>query len=136
MTPSRTYLPDRSASMRWFVAAAAIVAVSTLTVAPIAQATPDARASAEIEQLLGAIDHSGCTFVRSGEEYTGAQARRHLELKLGFARSRIDSADQFVRDLASASSTTGEAYRIRCGRDESAARTWLESRLRSIRSLR
>ncbi|MEP7207226.1 MAG: DUF5329 family protein, partial [Casimicrobiaceae bacterium] len=88
--------------------AAALVAVSALAVAPIAEATPDARASAEIDQLLGAIDHSGCTFLRSGKEYTGAEARRHLEFKLGFARSRIDSADQFVRDLASASSTTGE----------------------------
>ncbi len=89
--------------------------------------------AAEIDQLLGSIASSGCTFVRSGKEYDGASARRHLEFKLGFVRSRIETADQFVRDLASASSTTGEAYHVRCGAADSTAGAWLEARLKAIR---
>ncbi|MEP6656849.1 MAG: DUF5329 family protein [Betaproteobacteria bacterium] len=116
-------------------ALAALVLVSTL-IATGASASPDARASAEIDQLLGDIANSGCTFIRSGKEYTGQEARRHIAFKYGFVRSRIDSADQFIRDLASTSSTTGEAYHIRCASAQTDARPWLETRLKAARGQR
>jgi hypothetical protein len=102
--------------------------------ASAASAAPDTRATAEIEHLLGTIARSDCTFIRGGKEYSGSEARKHLELKLGFVRGRIDSADQFVRDLASASSTTGEPYRIRCGAAQTSARAWLDAQLEAIRA--
>ncbi len=109
------------------------LALASGLLASTAYATPDARATAEIDQLLATIGSSGCTFVRSGKEYDGAAARKHLEFKLGFVRSRLASADQFVRDLASTSSTTGEAYHIRCNGNDSTAGSWLEAKLKSIR---
>jgi hypothetical protein len=112
------------------------VVLASLFAAGTAQAAPDARASAEIDQLLGAIASSGCTFVRSGKEYSAAQARKHLEFKLGFVRSRIDSADEFIRDLASASSTTGEAYHMRCAGTDTTTRPWLDAQLKLIRHQR
>lgn len=118
------------ASVRPTLAALVLAAAFT---APAAQATPDARASAEIDALLGNIARSNCTFVRAGKEYTGAEARKHLEFKLGFVRSRLDTADQFVRDLASTSSSTGEAYHIRCNGNDNLARNWLDAQLKTIR---
>ena len=128
MTPSH-----RTDSLR--AALTALVLVSILT-ATGASASPDARGSAEIDQLLGDISNSGCTFIRSGKEFTGQEARRHLAFKYGFVRSRIDSADQFIRDLASASSTTGEPYHIRCADAQTDARPWLEARLKAARRQR
>jgi len=123
--------PSLGAALRPMLFAAALAAASF---SPIAAGSPDARASAEIKKLLSAIDHSDCTFLRSGKAYSGTQARRHLEFKLGFVRSRLESADQFVHDLASASSTTGEPYHIRCGDRETEARTWLDAQLKTIRA--
>lgn len=128
MTPLQSTGPLRAAL-------ATLVLASALT-ATAASASPDARASAEIDHLLGDISNSGCTFIRSGKEYNGQEARRHLEFKYGFVHSRIDSADQFIRDLASASSTTGEPYHIRCADAESGARSWLEAKLKAIRGQR
>jgi len=120
----------RTGSVRPTVAALALAAA---VFSPLANATPDAKASAEIDQLLTAIQKSNCTFVRSGQEYDGSAARKHLEFKLGFVRSRLDTADQFVEKLASASSTTGEAYHIRCSGNDNLARTWLDAQLKVIR---
>lgn len=114
---------------------AALALAATLLAAP-AHSAPDARASAEIDQLLGKVADSGCTFVRAGKDYSGPEARRHLEFKLGFVRSRIDSADQFIRDLASASSSTGEAYHVRCGAVDSIAKPWMEAQLKALRGQR
>ena len=38
---------------------------------------------------------------------------------------------QFIRDLASASSSTGEAYHVRCGAVDSIAKPWLEAQLKA-----
>ena len=113
--------------------ALATLALAAALSSPAVHATPDAKASAEIDQLLGVIQKSSCTFVRSGQEYDGNAARRHLEFKLGFVRSRLETADQFVEKLASASSTTGEPYHIRCGATDSLARPWLDAKLKAIR---
>ncbi len=121
---------SRSASVRRALAALAVV--STL-VAGAAQATPDARNAAEIDSLLQHIGSSGCTFIRSGQEYSAADARRHLEMKLGFVRWRLQTTEQFIDKLASSSSTTGEPYQIRCGSTQTVARTWLDAQLKQVR---
>ena len=99
-----------------------------------AQAAPDERTSAEIDQLLAHIASSSCTFIRSGQEYTGVEARKHLEFKMNFVLSRIESTEQFIDKLASVSSTTGEPYQMRCGNTQTLARTWLNTQLKLVRS--
>lgn len=111
------------------------VACSTLA-APIAHATPDARNQAEIDSLLQSISSSGCTFIRSGQEYTGTEARKHLQTKLDFVRWRLQTVEQFIDKLASTSSSTGEPYLIRCGANQTLARGWLDSQLKVVRGQR
>jgi len=98
------------------------------------QAQPDTRVTAEIDQLLGNIAKSNCTFIRSGQEYTAAEARKHLEMKMNFVLSRLESTEQFIDKLASVSSTTGEPYQIRCGTTQTVARTWLNAQLKLVRN--
>ena len=53
------------------------------------------------------------TFIRNGSEYTAVQAADHLQLKRKNAGSDIKTARQFIKDLASVSSMTGNAYMIK-----------------------
>ena len=111
-----------------------IAAVLILALVPVsALAAPDARASREIDHLLVFVAASPCKFVRGGTEYDGKAARDHLAMKLDFARSMIDSADAFVDKLASASSTTGVAYKVRCGTRELTSQAWLRTELDDFR---
>ena len=116
--------------------ALAVLAVASTLAASAAQATPDARNAAEIDSLLQSVATSGCTFIRSGQEFSGPDARKHLETKLGFVRWRLETVEQFIDKLASTSSTTGEAYQIRCGTIQTAARTWLDAQLKLVRGQR
>jgi hypothetical protein len=102
-------------------------------VAPFASAAPDAAAEREIAALLSFVASSPCRFVRGGVEYPGAEARDHLARKLESARAMIRSADAFVDHVASASSLTGEPYRVRCDARESPTRDWLRAELARIR---
>lgn len=117
-------------TMRTTLAVAACVAC----VAPgLSRATPDAKAQGEIDHLLAFVAASECRFVRGGVEHDAREARDHLALKLDVARPLIGSADAFVDHVASASSLTGEPYRVRCGEGESTAKAWLAGELARYR---
>jgi hypothetical protein len=107
-----------------------------LLLCPPAGAAPDARAQAEIDQLLAAIASSGCTFVRAGRDYTGAEAREHLQRKYSQVRDRLATAEDFIVHVASASSMTGEAYRVRCAGAETSSGPWLRGALDRLRARR
>lgn len=62
---------------------------------------------ASIEQLPGAV------FIRNGTEYDAHKAADHLRLKLKYAGKRVQTADQFISNLATGSSMTGKPYKIR-----------------------
>ena len=96
-------------------------------------AAPDAAAQREIDHLLAYVASSGCRFVRGGVEHDAREARDHLVLKLDVARPLLGSADAFVERIASASSLTGEPYRVRCGAQETTARAWLAEELARYR---
>jgi hypothetical protein len=87
----------------------------------------------EIQHLLDYVGGSGCTFVRNGVESDVAAARKHLETKYGYAKSRIASAEDFIRLVASRSSTTGEPYVVRCGSSQFLSEDWLTDELRRYR---
>ena len=98
-----------------------------------ALAAPGAAAQREIDHLLAYVASSGCRFVRGGVEHDAREARDHLALKLDVARPLLDSADAFVERVASASSLTGEPYRVRCDGRETAAKAWLADELARYR---
>jgi len=106
-----------------------LLVLAALASASPAAATPDAAATREIDHLLSFVAASDCRFVRSGDEYDGKAAREHLARKLDVARSMLSTADQFVDHVATGSSMTGEAYKVRCGARELTSRAWLRGEL-------
>ncbi|MET0151722.1 MAG: DUF5329 domain-containing protein [Candidatus Binatia bacterium] len=90
----------------------------------------------EVQHLLDYVGGSGCTFVRNGVESDAAAARTHLASKYGHAKSRVGSAEDFIRLLASRSSMTGEPYVVYCGSSRFLSGDWLTEELRRYRSER
>jgi hypothetical protein len=97
-------------------APAALIVALLLGVAAHAAPAP-AAVRAEIVALLGSLESSGCEFNRNGSWYNGADARMHLLRKLEYLESRttLHSAEQFIELAATASSSSGRAYQVRCG---------------------
>jgi len=88
----------------------------------------------EVDFLLQYVADSGCTFIRNGNEYDARRAAAHLTLKYQRGKQHVDSAEQFINRLASASSWTQTPYRVRCGRDEQTSRAWLQRALSGYRA--
>jgi len=107
-----------------------------IAIAPAgALATPDDAAQHEIDHLLDFVAASNCTFVRSGEKFSSQQARDHLAMKYNFVKFRLSTADEFVKYLATESSTTGEPYMVICDRKERPSGAWLSDELRRFRKV-
>jgi hypothetical protein len=79
-----------------------------LTVRPAAGFVPD-----RIGQLLRAVEASQDTFVRDGSEFDGAAAAQFLLVRVSAPARRKITVDEFVDDVASKSSQTGEAYMVK-----------------------
>jgi hypothetical protein len=68
----------------------------------------------KIEKLISAIEGlEGATFVRNGISHSTDEAVSHLRRKLESAGQRITTAKDFIEQLASKSSLTGDEYMIR-----------------------
>jgi hypothetical protein len=100
-----------------------------------ALATPDEVAQHEIDHLLDFVATSNCTFVRNGEAHPGTDARAHLETKYNFTKWRLSSADEFVKYLATESSTSHEPYKVICNNKEQPAGVWLAEELKRYRKV-
>ena len=111
------------------------VGLALALVSGLALATPDEPAQHEIDHLLEFVAASNCTFVRSGEKFAAPAARDHLAMKYRFAQFRLSTADEFVKYLATESSTTGEPYTVICGKEERPAGAWLAQELRRFRKV-
>lgn len=70
----------------------------------------EARINAMLEALAQKKD---LVFVRNGDAHTCDEAVAHLRLKLGNTRNRIDTAEQFIDNVASSSSITGKPYIVK-----------------------
>jgi hypothetical protein len=89
---------------------------------------------AKIEQLIEAVAKlDGATFIRNGTEYPAREAAEHLRTKWNASRDSVATASQFVDEVASKSSLSGEPYQIRFadGKTTSAAE-YLNQRLVGI----
>jgi len=116
----------------------ALLAFIALLVTPAVDAAavaPPARA--EIDALLHALEKSGCEFNRNGAWHPAADAKRHLARKLEYleGRNAVQSAEQFIDLAGSTSSTSGQAYLVKCGNAAPVeSRKWLASQLSVIRA--
>ena len=110
-----------------------LVAAAAFALSQAAGASTDGAARDEIDHLLNFVASSSCTFIRNGTEYPSDKARDHLASKYQFAGSRITTAEEFIRYLATESSMSGEAYHVRCGKTEALSGVWLTTELTRYR---
>jgi hypothetical protein len=77
------------------------------------QADDAANGAAAIEALLLAIENArDVVFLRNGGEHSPSDAAAHLRRKLA-ASDEVVTAEQFITQIATRSSLSGEEYRIR-----------------------
>lgn len=55
----------------------------------------------------------GAVFIRNGSEHSCQEAADHLQTKWKKHRDRIQSAEEFIEELASRSGFSGDEYKIR-----------------------
>ena len=89
----------------------------------------------EINQLIQAVEQSGCTFHRNGKAHDAQDGADHLRLKLKRGGKYADTAEHFIERLASKSSWTGKPYMIELpnGKQQT-MQSWLEAELAKIRA--
>ena len=87
----------------------------------------------EIAHLMDFIAASDCRFIRNGRVYDAQTAREHIQRKYDYLRSRIRTAEDFIRYAASGSSMSGEPYRVACGDRSVPCAEWLREALARFR---
>ncbi len=66
------------------------------------------------ESLLAALGkQQNLTFTRNGTAQSAVDAESHLRLKLRKTEKRLNTAEQFIDNVASKSSVTGEEYQVK-----------------------
>ena len=88
----------------------------------------------EIDYLIASVGRDGCTFIRNDRRYSGREAREHLRSKRQRNAQLIDSTEEFIKNIASESSTSGAPYLIRCRRQQQlTANEWFTALLEDHR---
>ena len=103
--------------MRSAVARAVLLTVIAATVVPSLSAGtngPSSTERAKIEALISAIGNlSDARFIRNGREYGAATAAKFLRGKWKDRAAEVVTAEDFINEIATRSSTTGRPYLIR-----------------------
>lgn len=106
--------------------------------APAAHAEPPVvQVQVEVNFLLGYLEGSKCDFYRNGTWHDSQAAQVHLRDKYDYlvARNLINTTEQFIERAASASSLSGEPYRVRChGAAAMTSQQWLRDELARFRA--
>jgi len=89
---------------------------------------------AEIHHLLDYIENSQCTFVRNGSSHDAVNAKKHIENKYNYLKSRIDTTEDFIKYSATKSSISGKQYKVKCAGKDYLTGQWLNEELRQYRS--
>lgn len=88
--------------------------VGVSMVVATAWAAPSPAEQARIERLIAFVEsRSDIRLVRNGTAYSPKDAARFLRGKYKKMGEHVSTAQQFIEQIASKSSTTGEAYLIR-----------------------
>ena len=98
-----------------FVSALGVVA-GFFTVLSATFAEPPAKVQAEIVYLLQHVEKSGCEFYRNGTWYDSKRASAHMNDKYQYfaTKGQFNSAEEFIERAATASSSSGTRYQIKC----------------------
>ena len=91
-----------------------LLAGALACVGQVARAAPSEAERARIERLIASVGgQTGLKFVRNGSAYSPADAARFLRGKFDKMGEHVNTAQQFIDEIGSRSSTTGQAYQIR-----------------------
>lgn len=114
---------------------ACMAVASALLATPPAWAEPSPGVQREIGQLLAYLETSGCEFQRSGQWHDARSARAHIEAKYQYLlrRDLVQTTDDFIVNAATASSTGGGAYQVRCGSAIRPSADWMRAELARLR---
>lgn len=87
----------------------------------------------KIDEVLQVIEKSNVTFIRNGSDHSAHEAAEHLKKKLAYVGDKVQTAKDFINELATASSFTGRPYMVKLddGR-EVTSHEWLMARLSEI----
>ena len=110
-----------------------------VAVLPAARAGPPPIAQTEINYLLRFVETSGCEFYRNGSWFDAAKAEGHLRQKyqLLSQENQITTAEDFIERVATKSSLSGQAYKVRCrGGEPVTTNQWLHAALAVLRTQR
>jgi hypothetical protein len=116
---------------------AVLCLVLGLALAPVVRAAPPAIAQTEINYLLAFIESSACEFFRNGSWYDAKAAAAHLRDKYQMLAmgDRIQTAEDFIEEVATKSSLSGQPYQVRCGGDKAVTTNrWLRDMLARYRA--
>jgi len=108
-----------------------------LILSPAGRASPPLIAQTEINYLIGFLGNSGCEFYRNGSWHDSKAAEMHLREKYAMleASDRIRSSEDFIEQVATKSSLSGQAYQIRCSGGEAlTTNQWLYGVLARFRA--
>jgi len=92
-----------------------------------------ANTESEVQHLLRFIENSNCIFIRNNDEHTSKKAKSHIEKKYNYYKSKISSAEDFIKYSATKSSMSGKFYKVRCNGNEQTSSQWLLDELATFR---
>jgi len=88
--------------------------VTALLLCPGAWAEPDAEEKVRIDKLIAAVGkRQDIKFIRNGKEYNSDQAAEFLHGKLKWRFGRVSSVNDFIEQIGTRSTTSGEIYQVR-----------------------
>ena len=101
----------------------------------VAQATPTAAEEKLIDTLILRVSKmSAMVFLRNGNEYTAADAAKHMQAKYDYFKKELVTAEDFIDRCASRSEMTGQAYKVKLTNGAvKDANEFLNSELRALR---
>jgi hypothetical protein len=101
--------------MKPLILAIAVMAVVLSVCAAVARAADLSPVEArQIEALIGMVERlTDAAFIRNGRPYDAATAAEFLRRKWRHRETEVYSADDFIEQVASSSSTTGLPYLVR-----------------------
>lgn len=92
----------------------AVAAILAAGLAGAVHAVPSALETARIERLIAYVGaQRKLSFVRNGDAYSAREAATFLRQKFERMGEHVGTAAQFIDQIGSRSSTTGEPYLIR-----------------------
>jgi hypothetical protein len=89
----------------------------------------------KIYKLIKIVEESNLIFIRNNSEYTNIEASNHLRKKYEYSKEKLNSAEEFIKHIASRSSITGKPYLIKKPNNEIfEAEKWLIIQLKNLQN--